>query len=202
MIRFNEDHIEMYLGVVRKYMQIRGGLSQKELAEQVDVGISTMSRFLNQKTKELDEQIIAKIVAVLNIPLHEIIDFIEEGSTQMFKKLILFYKEQAKPDAGYGIGMMNPTADDLSSTSRKVDTTERRTTAQVKVGGKSTSIPFGENHNRRNDDQSIRDKLQSLSPRQKGFLTDFLDIDEEGKDLVVDVSTALFRYFKQSRIEF
>ncbi len=80
MIHFDAEYTDMFLGVVRKYMQLRGGLSQKELAEQVNIGISTMSRFLNQKTKELDPQLIASIIAKLNIPLHEVIDFVEEDS--------------------------------------------------------------------------------------------------------------------------
>ena len=92
MISFNQDFTEMFLGVVRKYMQIRGGLSQKDLAVKVNTGISTMSRFLNQKTKEIDPQLIASIVAYLNIPLHEIIDYVAEDSTQTFKKLVAFYK--------------------------------------------------------------------------------------------------------------
>ena len=49
---------------------------------------------------------------------------------------------------------------------------------------------------------SIRDKLESLSPRQKAFMNDFLDLNVEGRDLVVDVGNNLFRYFKQKGMEF
>jgi DNA-binding MurR/RpiR family transcriptional regulator len=49
MAEFKREKVEMFLGVVRKYMQVRGAMSQKDLAEQTDVGVSTMSRFLSQK---------------------------------------------------------------------------------------------------------------------------------------------------------
>lgn len=182
MIKFNEEHIEMFLGVIRKYMQIRGGLSQKDLAESIDVGISTMSRFLNQKTKEIDSQMIAHMVAYLNIPLHEIIDFIHEDSTQTFKKLVGFYKEQHSSD----------TAEEDAGT----DETQTRTKTKANIRG--VSVSFGE----KQKSLTVREKLDQLSPRQKGFLTDFLDLDPEGKDLIVDVGNSLFRYFKQRQANF
>ena len=94
MIRFSSDFLENFLAVVRKYMQLRGGLTQKDLSEQMNVGISTMSRFLNLKTSNVDEQLVANIIATLGIPLHEIIDGIEEESTETFKRLVQFYKDQ------------------------------------------------------------------------------------------------------------
>ena len=96
MAEFNKDHIEVFLGVVRKYMQVRGSLSQKDLAELTDTGVSTMSRFLNQKTTEFNPQLIAKIVAFLEIPLHEIIDFVEEDFADKFIRLVKFYKQDNK----------------------------------------------------------------------------------------------------------
>ena len=172
----------MFLGVVRKYMQIRGGLSQKDLAEAVDAGISTMSRFLNQKTKELDEQMIAKIVAYLNIPLHEVIDFVEEDSTQTFKKLVAFYKDQFsadKEEAEKGEG-------------------EETTRSTTKANIRGVSMSFGE----KQKSLSVREKLERLSAKQKGFMNEFLDLDADDRDLVVDVSNSLFRYFKQRQINF
>lgn len=183
MIRFNIKQVEMFLGVVRKYMQIRGGLSQKDLAVALDLGISTMSRFLNQKTKELDEQMIAKMVAYLNIPLHEIIDFVAEDSTQTFKKLVAFYKDQF-------------SSDKEEEEKGGSDNASTRTTTKANIRG--ISMSFGE----KQKNLSVREKLEQLSPRQKGFLTDFLDLDSEGKDLIVDVGNSLFRYFKQRQINF
>lgn len=183
MIHFNQDYVEMFLGVVRKYMQIRGGLSQKDLAEKVNVGISTMSRFLNQKTKELDAQMIATLVAKLEIPLHEIIDFIEEESTDKFKKLVNFYKEESDPTETNNPGQENT-----------------RTITTAKIG--NVSVPFGERRAEDKKDLTIKEKLGTLSPRQKGFLTDFLDLDMESRDLVVDLGNSLFRYFSQSKADF
>lgn len=197
MVNFNQDEIEMFLGVLRKYMQIRGGLSQKDLAEKIGVGISTMSRFLNQKTKDLDEQMIAKVVAHLNIPLHEIIEFIDEGSTQAFKRLVSFYKESVPADEG--IESDDAVEDDMAGfEGLDENTTRAKTTANIK----GVKMSFGE---RRAEDQanlSVKDKLNQLSPRQKGFLKDFLDLDQEGKDLIVDIGNSLFRYFKQTQVEF
>ena len=201
MINFNLEEVDMFLGVVRKYMQIRGGLSQKELAELVNVGISTMSRFLNKKTKEMDAQLIATIVARLNIPLHEIIEFVEEESTDKFKKLIAFYKEQE--DADKSIGAEKDQVDstpDLSGLEEQLDEENTKVKTQAYIGG--VKVPFGERRSQDPKNLSIRDKLNQLSPRQKGFLTDFLDLDVEGRDLIVDVGNSLFRYFKQKNAEF
>lgn len=192
MIRFNQDFTEMFLGVVRKYMQIRGGLSQKELAVKVNVGISTMSRFLNQKTKEIDPQLIASIVAFLNIPLHEMIDFVAEDSTQTFKKLVGFYKggfasdEESEEEEAEMEDILEEGLDEKTT----------RTKASATIKG--VKMTFGEKSGAAGvEPLTIRDKLNTLSPRQKGFLTDFLDLDMEGRDLIVDIGNSMFRYFKQ-----
>src|SRR5690606_724018 len=102
MIRFTPEFLENFLAVVRKYMQLRGGLTQKDLSEMMNVGISTMSRFLNLKTSSVDEQLVANLIATLGIPLHEIIDGIEEESTETFKRLVQFYKDQKSADQKLG----------------------------------------------------------------------------------------------------
>ncbi|MCO4754565.1 MAG: helix-turn-helix transcriptional regulator [Bacteriovoracaceae bacterium] len=196
MIRFNPEYTDMFLGVVRKYMQLRGGLSQKELAETVNIGISTMSRFLNQKTKELDPQLIASIIAKLNVPLHEIIDFVEEDSTEMFKKLVSFYKAEEKADEPEDV------SDDNEIGAIEAGLDENTTRTKTKATIKGVNMSFGERRDQNASNLSIRDKLNRLSPRQKGFLTDFLDLDVEGRDLIVDVGNSLFRYFKQSSADF
>lgn len=197
MISFIPENTEMFLAVVRKYMHLRGGLTQKDLAEMLNIGISTMSRFLNQKTKELDPQLIASIIAKLNIPLHEVIDFVDEDSTQMFKKLVSFYKEEISSDTDSGGPVVESDIEKISE-SLDEETTRTKTSASIK----GVKVPFGERREQSESNLSIRDKLNSLSPRQKGFLTDFLDLDMEGRDLIVDVGNSLFRYFKQSRAEF
>lgn len=201
MIQFDADYTDMFLGVVRKYMQLRGGLSQKELAEQVNIGISTMSRFLNQKTKELDPQLIASIIAKLNIPLHEVIDFVEEDSTVMFKKLVAFYKEgeaAEEEDRSSTEPPLRPK--EMGEIEAGLD--EGQTRTKTKANIKGVNMSFGERRGQSDSNLSIRDKLNRLSPRQKGFLTDFLDLDVEGRDLIVDVGNSLFRYFKQAGADF
>jgi transcriptional regulator with XRE-family HTH domain len=198
MIKFNVDETEMFLGAVRKYMQLRGGLSQKDLAQAINVGISTMSRFLNQKTKEIDQQVIASIVAKLNIPLHEIIDFVEEDSTQNFKKLVSFYKTNETADEEV---TSSNEEEEMESLEAGLDVNETRIKTSATIKG--IKIPFGERREApAKPDGTIRDKLNQLSPRQKGFLTDFLDLDVEGRDLIVDIGNSLFRYFKQGQADF
>lgn len=199
MISFINDETDNFLATIRKYMQLRGAMTQKDLAELVNVGISTMSRFLNQKTKDLDPQLIASIVAGLNIPLHEVVDFVEEDSTTTFKKLVEFYKVNMQADEvtepHENISM---SEDDVLE--EGLETTRTKTTASVNIGGQRRNIPFGEVES--GSKLSIREKLNRLSPRQKGFLTDFLDLDAEGRDLVVDVGSSLLSYFRQSRTNF
>jgi transcriptional regulator with XRE-family HTH domain len=199
MINFNQEFLEMFLGVVRKYMQIRGGLSQKDLAVKVNVGISTMSRFLNQKTKELDPQLIASIVARLNIPLHEIIDFVAEESTPMFKKTVMLYKDEQSADQSLG----TPSEKEMDSFERSLDDSSTRTKTTANIRG--VKVPFGERRSedrRGNQNKSTGEKLAELTARQKGFLTEFLDLDMDGKDLVVSTGEVIIKYLNRKPLEF
>ncbi|MDA8793017.1 helix-turn-helix transcriptional regulator [Bacteriovoracaceae bacterium] len=205
MIRFYQDKIDLFLAIVRKYMQFRGGFSQKELAVHIDVGISTMSRFLNNKTSQVDEQVVAKLVAFLDIPLHEMIDFVHEDSTASFKGLVQFYKNLQPSDKSN-----ETTEDDLSGAENIEDSFEKglggegikkQVFANIQVGNKKRSVPFGGHDPKNKEDTPLREKLNRLSPRQKAYLTDFLNLDVEGRDLIVDVGNALFRYFKQGGLE-
>lgn len=194
MIKFNPDFLENFLGVVRKYMQLRGGLTQKDLSEMCNVGISTMSRFLNLKTTTVDEQLVANVIATLNIPLHEIIDGVEEDSTETFKRLVQFYKEQKPSD--------QKASPEEEKTRPQMDT-KVKTNATINVGGRKQQMPFGENTpSPTRTDLSIREKLETLSPRQKAYLNDFLNLDGNDRDLVVDLGDAVFRYFRQRNVEF
>lgn len=193
MIRFSPDFLENFLAVVRKYMQLRGGLTQKDLSEMMNVGISTMSRFLNLKTSNVDEQLVANIIATLGIPLHEIIDGVEEDSTETFKRLVQFYKDQKAAD--------QKQSDDEGS---KQPETRTKTQATINVGGRRQQMPFGETPavGATRTDISIREKLETLSPRQKAYLNDFLNLDINDRDLIVDLGDAIFRYFRQRNVEF
>jgi transcriptional regulator with XRE-family HTH domain len=187
MISFSPEFLENFLAVVRKYMQLRGGLTQKDLSEMMNVGISTMSRFLNLKTSSVDEQLVANIIATLNIPLHEVIDGISEDSTETFKRLVQFYKEQKLAD-------QKPAEEESPKT---------KTSASFNVGGKKQSMPFGETQSPLSrTDLSMKEKLESLSPRQKAYLNDFLNLDASDRDLIVDLGDTIFRYFRTRNIEF
>ena len=188
MIRFSSDFLENFLAVVRKYMQLRGGLTQKDLSEMMNVGISTMSRFLNLKTSNVDEQLVANIIATLGIPLHEIIDGVEEESTETFKRLVQFYKDQ-KP------------AEQKGAEEPRAAEPRLKTTATINIGGKKQNIPFGETGSSKTE-VSIREKLETLSPRQRAYLNDFLNLDFNDRDLIVDLGDAIFRYFRQRNVEF
>lgn len=218
MAEFKNDQLEMFLGAVRKYMQVRGPMSQKDLAELTEVGVSTMSRFLNKKTADLNPQLIAKIVAKLNIPLHEIIDFVDEDYTDRFVRLVKFYKaEGGETDASQfeaGTQTQNRRAtDQVEETPEEAfeheledalegrtggGTAQRGATAKVNVGGRTQTMSF------QPDDggmDSISEKIKSLSPRQKAYMMDFLNLDMEGRDVIVDIGNNLFRYFRQKGLE-
>lgn len=208
MSNFNQDKIAEYLGVVRKYMQVRGSLSQKDLAEMTDVGVSTMSRFLAQKTSDINPQLVAKITAKLNIPLHEMIDFVEEDYADHFIKLVKFYKEdeddfikkeEPTSEAETAKGPVRSQSGEQKFEDTFADalgggTANQSVTAKIKVGGRSQSIPF---EGRRDGDLTIKEKLESLTPRQKAYMSDFLNLDIEGRDLIVDLGNDLFRFFRQ-----
>lgn len=203
MINFNRDQIDYFLSVVRKYMSLRGGLSQKDLAERIQVGISTLSRFLNQKTKDIDEQIVARIVSDLTIPIHEVIEFVAEADTDTFKKLVSFFKEQAHKQA------TAPLFPDDTSEPVGVDRIGNTTAQTSDRGGIFTrqdqqkSTIFHEVQDSRIKQlEEFRDRMQKLSPRQRAYMTDFLELEAEGREMVVEVGEVVIRYFKSRKMNF
>jgi transcriptional regulator with XRE-family HTH domain len=209
MAEFNKDKLEMFLGVVRKYMQVRGPMSQKELAEAISVGVSTMSRFMSLKTTDINPQLIAKITAKLNIPLHEIVDFVEENYTDHFIKLVKLYKDE--DEILSGAPLSNEAIDENVNQGRRHDdvqggsdasTAKRNVNAKVKIGGKTSTIAFRAEGGDDKEEPSIKEKLEALTPRQKAYMQDFLSLDMEGKDLIVDLGNNLFRYFRQKGMDF
>lgn len=198
MAEFNKDYLDQFLGVVRKYMQVRGPMSQKELAVVSEVGVSTMSRFLNQKTSELNAQLIAKIVAKLDIPLHEIIDFVEEDYADKFIRLVKFYKNEAADDSE-GEQVEVPYGRRKEDYQGGEGTAARATNAKIKIGNKPGSVPFEASSGQ---DLSFKEKFERLTPRQKAYLTDFLNLDMDGRDLIVDLGNSLMRYFRIKGMDF
>lgn len=220
MAQFKRENIDIFLGVVRKYMQVRGGISQKDLAELTETGVSTISRFLNQKTSELNSQLIAKIVARLHVPMHEIIDFVEEDYSDRFIKLVKFYRDEEvgeefrkndeiSPDEASRMrresfmpeGDGEDLEDELSKTLGFAGGSKVSAKARLKIGGKSRVLPFEPDDEGPRSNKTLREKLESLSPRQKAYMTDFLDLDMEGRDLIVDIGNNLFRYFRQKGMQ-
>lgn len=192
MAEFKREKIEMFLGVTRKYMQVRGAMSQKDLAEQTDVGVSTMSRFLSQKSTELNPQLIAKITAKLNIPLHEMIDFVEEDFADRFIRLVKFYKDELKD------GEFDPN--DLEATA-PLAASDNKETPRIEPGDTRTPNQRKEDKVKSNAELSIREKLESLTPRQRAFMTEFLNLKLEERDLIVDLGNNLFQYFKMKGMD-
>ena len=212
MAEFDRKKIGEFLGSVRKYMQVRGPMSQKELAEITEVGVSTMSRFLTQKTTDINAQLVAKIVAKLDIPMHEIIDFVEESFSDQFIRLVKFYKgEDEAVDTDIASTPFTDdveahvTGDDLEGELTKTlsvgGTAKKDVTAKIKIGGRESKIPFGVDRRAPQGEMSIKEKIEALTPRQKAYMNDFLSLDMEGRDLIVDIGNNLFRYFKQKGME-
>ena len=142
----------------------------------------------------MDEQLVANIIATLNIPLHEIIDGVEEDSTETLKRLVQFYKDQKVAEQKARVADEPPAMQAESKT---------KTTATINIAGKKHQMPFGEHTvGPVKTEITIREKLETLSPRQKAYMNDFLSLDGNDRDLVVDLGDAIFRYFRQRNVEF
>ena len=76
-------------------------------------------------------------------------------------------------------------------------TAQRNANAKVQIGTKTRTIPFAPDQAARNSEMSVRERLQGLTPRQKAYVSDFLSLDIEARDLIVDLGNDLFRYFRQ-----
>jgi hypothetical protein len=205
MSQFDKDRVEIFLGAVRKYMQVRGPMSQKDLAEVTDTGVSTMSRFLNQQTVELNANLIANITAKLSIPLHEIIDFVEESYTDQFIRLVKFYKgddadKEVEKTVKSDAPDMNQGNEEDEEIAKALDSggSEKTFKSSISVGGKKSNLVF----QKEGSSDGLRGKLEKLSLKQKGFLNEFLSLDSDGKDLVADVGRNIITYLKQKGIDF
>lgn len=204
MAQFHKEKLPLFLGAVRKYMEIRGPMTQRELAEATNTGVSTMSRFLNQQTQELNPQLIANIIAKLNIPPMEIIDFVDEVYSDEFLRLIKFYKGE-DPDFNRTQTSQHPPQPEADSGSMDDDQeqeelakalneggSQRNATAQIKVGNKKTTLSYVAE-----GQGPLKEKIKNLSLHQKGFLSGFLNLDNDGRDLVANVGNEIINHLKQ-----
>lgn len=192
MIRFSPEFHENFVQVMWKYMRLRGDMKQTELASKLGIAPSTISRFVNVKTVNVEETLVAQIIAILEIPLHEIIDWVEEDSTERLKRLVKVYKDQQVSE------------EDVADTSPGPSDARTKTTATINIGGKKQQMPFGEGATGSvsRTEMSMKEKLETLSPRQKAYLNDFLNLDVNDRDLIVDLGESIFRYFRQRNIQF
>ncbi len=209
MTQFNKDLIESFLEAVRKYMKLKGPMTQRELAEATDTGVSTMSRFLNQQTQELNPNLIANITAKLGIPLHEFIDFVDESYEQEFKRLVTFYRGE-EPTQVSQPAQPRRRADDFpqdqgdlrgenTQDSYRSGGSNQRSSANVRVGRNNTRLVFEPEGDA---DDVLKQKIKNLSLKQQGFLNEFLNLDSDGRDLVADVGRNIIAYLKQKGIDF
>lgn len=196
MADFKKEQFDEFLGVVRKYMVMRGNMNQKDLAELTDTGVSTMSRFLNQKTTDFNPQLIARIVAKLSIPLHEVIDFVDEEYADKFIRLVKFFKEEKAQEEG-SAGL----EDVLSPPPRSEGTAKQAVTANISLGGKRVTIPFEADGSTSQADRQFLELLYQLTPSQRAYVTEFMNLDIHSRDLIVDLGNTLFRFFRQRGIE-
>ncbi len=207
MAQFDREKLPLFLGAVRKYMEIRGPMTQRELAEATDTGVSTMSRFLNQQTQELNPNLIAKITAKLNIPAMEIIDFVEEDYSDEFLRLVRFFKGE-EPSA-FTPPAQSQAASQAADEDFEDDAGQEElakaldeggsrvtTSANIKVGNKTTKLNYvaeGEG--------SLKEKIKRLSLHQKGFLRGFLTLDNDGRDLIANVGNEIINHLKQKGLD-
>ena len=204
MVQFHKDKLTLFLGVVKKYMKIRGSLSQKELSDLTNTGPSTMSRFLTQQTQALDADLIARIVAKLNIPLNEIIDFVDEETEKEFFRSVKYHK--GEEIEGLGQDSSNVFEDDETmgddqdqeelAKALNDGGSQKNTTAQIKVGNKKTTLTYVAEGK-----APFKEKIKNLSLHQKGFLSGFLNLDNDGRDLVANVGNEIINHLKQKGLE-
>lgn len=208
-MRIYNEKLKQLVEIIEKYMFHRGNLSQKNLADRTGIGVATVSRLLNLQIKNPSDQDIVKIVARLNIPMSEVIDFIYADDQDEFINLVKFYKTQMQTDKetedekGPIESGGDPSA--MGNINSEKGTAYKEAIAHVSIGNNPKRALRFINENEsttKKNDKTLGEKMQTLTPRQRKFLSDFLDLDLEGRDLMVDVGTALFNYFDQKGLDY
>lgn len=186
MAQFYEEKTELFIAVVRKYMLLHGNLTQKDLAELTRIGVSTMSRFLSKETKSLNSDLIAKIVAKLEIPMAEIIDFVQEEYEAEFKRLVKFHKGEDTTLSSPSIESESPGA--LAPSGESVDQykatgVKARPTEKVSESPKSPASDESR--------LSTKSTFEPVTTFQKQFMTWFFKLDDVEKKTIIDMAISL-----------
>jgi hypothetical protein len=64
-------------------------------------------------------------------------------------------------------------------------------------------MPFGETMvGQPKTELTLRDKLEALSPSHKAFMSDFLNLNGNDRDLMVNLGNILLNVFKQRDVKF
>ena len=209
MSEFNSKYLDHFLSIVRKYMQLRGPYSQKELSDLVEVGVSTISRFLNKKTSELNPQLIARIVAKLEIPLSEFIDFVEESYEERFKRLVRYHENDGAPpvsgtkDKSTIENLIKGELNENDSreknrrlVERRDGTSKRPVKAEVRHGSSEKRPIYFEPEKDDKNREELKGKFKNLSLRHRAFVNNFMNLDIDERDLLVDIGEKMLTYFK------
>jgi hypothetical protein len=129
---------------------------------------------------------------------------VEENFADEFIRLVKFYKGEdalAREDSPVMPESVSPDeqADDDFAEALGAGTAKQDVQARVMVGGRPNKVVFEAGGK---EEVGIKDKIKTLTARQKGFLNDFLSLDSDGRDLVVDIGKNIISYLRQKGIEF
>jgi hypothetical protein len=130
------------------------------------------------------------------------IDFVEEDFADRFIRLVKFYKDELNEDEVTPEEITDSAPDVATQKNEnKTSTTERRLTAEERREETREIIKEEKTSSKDRADKSIREKLESLTPRQRAFMTEFLNLKLEERDLIVDLGNNMFQYFKMKGMD-
>ncbi len=80
MVQLKKDEMANFMDVVKKYAKVRKSLTF--------VGNVKVNRFYKAKKKELTPKLVGDIMKLLRIPIHEVIDFVEDDYADKFVSIM------------------------------------------------------------------------------------------------------------------
>jgi hypothetical protein len=118
---------------------------------------------------------------------------VDDESADGFIDLVQFYKDQKKTEQ---------RASKEEGPRSQVDT-KTRTQATINIAGTKQHIPFGENMVEQSKTElTLKDKLEALAPSHQAFMSDFLKLNGNDRDLMVNLGNILLTVFKQRDVKF